>query len=69
MDQQLMIVALRVLSAVTDGCDASTDDIDLLRKNALPTERDLALDDLASSTIYRIIDSPHPVPRLEEDLP
>jgi hypothetical protein len=54
MDRPLLLAALRVLSGVTSaGPRPAAADVDLLKSNALPEERDIQLDDLARSIAHR----------------
>jgi hypothetical protein len=57
-----MLAALRVLGSFSDGRSAAAVDIDTLRANALPSEQDCALDELACCIVYRLLESPHPLP-------
>jgi hypothetical protein len=58
MDRPLMLAALRVLTGVSYGRRIESSDIDLVRRHALPRERDLDLDDLARRIVRRLAKRP-----------
>jgi hypothetical protein len=58
MDRQLVLSALRVLSSLASGTRAAMSDVDLVKKSALPGERDYDLDDLARSIVWRSLAMP-----------
>jgi hypothetical protein len=56
MDKPVLQAALRVLMSLENGTCANAFDVDLVRGNALPGERDVELDDLARAVAGRAMD-------------
>ena len=53
MDKPVLQAALRILMALENGTAVNASDMELVRSNAQPHERDLELDDLARVVAVR----------------
>jgi hypothetical protein len=58
MDRQRLLAALRVLGSLYSGTRLTVSDVDRLRDDALPEERDLDLDELAQRIAHRELRKP-----------
>lgn len=61
MDRELLLAALRVLTRESQGVRANSEDVHLVRNNALPEESNLPIEDVSSTLIRRLLaDTRHP---------
>jgi hypothetical protein len=58
MDRAVFLIALRVMTRANYGMRIASRDATILRNNALPTEADLAIGDLACEIIGRYLPGP-----------
>ena len=59
MDRQLIAAALRILNSAYASERFASEDVDLLRENVQPEERDLNPDDLARLIVWRFVKGSH----------